>query len=95
MRKLCLALMVAVLLSPGPAAWAQSSDTQQRAEELARESLDMLMRALDAMIDAVPQYALPEITEDGDIIIRRIHPGDDDGNERDEDDDNEPDTDET
>ncbi|MHA1566607.1 MAG: hypothetical protein ACTSX7_14945 [Alphaproteobacteria bacterium] len=103
MRKLCVALMLSAALSAapslGPVAWAQSPTPQERAEDLARESLEMLLRALDAMVDAVPQYALPEITEDGDIIIRRIRPGDDDGrderDERDEDRNKEPDTDET
>ena len=76
MRKLCLALMLSVALPLGPVAWAQSSTPQERAEDLARESLETLLRALDAMLDAVPQYALPEITEDGDIIIRRIRPDD-------------------
>lgn len=76
MRKLLVILMLSVALTQGPAAWAQSSDPQERAEELARQSLETLMRALDAMLDAVPQYALPEILENGDIIIRRIRPGD-------------------
>jgi hypothetical protein len=30
-----------------------------------------LMRALEAFIDMIPQYEMPEINENGDIIIRR------------------------
>jgi len=29
------------------------------------------MRALELMIDSIPQYEMPEIEENGDIIIRR------------------------
>ena len=39
--------------------------------ELARDGIERLMRALEAFVDMVPQYEMPEITEDGDIIIRR------------------------
>lgn len=65
-------------------AWAQ--DREKSAEEqleeleaLAQESLERLMTALESMLQAVPQYQLPEITEDGDIIIRRVRPGDEPG----------------
>ncbi len=47
----------------------------ESAEELAREGADTVLRALDELIDAVPQYEWPEITEDGDIILRRVPPG--------------------
>ena len=43
--------------------------------ELAREGIERLMRALDAFVRMIPQYDLPELTEDGDIIIRRRPPG--------------------
>ena len=56
-----------------PGAWAQQS-TQERAEELAQEGLDRLMLALEAMLEAIPQYELPEVLENGDIIIRRVQP---------------------
>ena len=46
-----------------------------RAEELAREGADRFLRTLDELIDAIPQYQWPEITEDGDIILRRVPPG--------------------
>ena len=43
------------------------------AEEMAREAIEQLMRALELMIESIPQYEMPEINEDGDIIIRRKH----------------------
>ena len=39
--------------------------------EMAREGIERLLRALEAFIDMIPQYEMPEINEDGDIIIRR------------------------
>ncbi|TQV81917.1 hypothetical protein [Denitrobaculum tricleocarpae] len=39
--------------------------------ELARESIELMMRSLNLLMDSIPQYELPEINEDGDIIIRR------------------------
>ncbi len=38
---------------------------------LARDGIERLMRALEAVIDMIPQYEMPEMNEDGDIIIRR------------------------
>ena len=40
-------------------------------EELTREGIERLMLALEAFIDMIPQYEMPEINENGDIIIRR------------------------
>ena len=50
---------------------AAGRDEPGRAEELAREAIGQLMRALELMIESIPQYEMPEINEDGDIIIRR------------------------
>ncbi len=75
MRKLlviwsfCLALSLAVGAA-GPVLAAAPSE-RERAEEMAKEAIKQLMRALELMIESIPQYELPEINEDGDIIIRR------------------------
>jgi hypothetical protein len=73
-------------LAPGaPAASAASekpvmqassgSESQQKApEELAREGIEKLMRALELLIQDIPQYEMPVINENGDIIIRRKNP---------------------
>ncbi len=50
---------------------AAAGDERGRAEDMAREAIEQLMRALELMIDSIPQYELPEIQENGDIIIRR------------------------
>ncbi len=67
------ALVLAVALglgAPGAARAEQPGDGEQ-AEEMAREAIEKLMRALELMIESIPQYEMPEINEDGDIIIRR------------------------
>ena len=74
------------LLAPGAAtAAAQDSGESDNPSELAREGVARLMRALEALIESIPQYEMPEINEHGDIIIRRkrsadpLPDGDDDG----------------
>ena len=62
---LCAALVLA------PPAVAQESPEFEEPGELVRDGIERLMRALDAFIDMIPQYEMPEINENGDIIIRR------------------------
>ncbi len=50
---------------------AAEGDERGRAEDMARGAIEQLMRALEMMIDSIPQYEMPEIEENGDIIIRR------------------------
>ncbi|MGE5768570.1 MAG: hypothetical protein ACM35H_15375 [Bacteroidota bacterium] len=70
---LCLA---AVPLAAG-AAEPEGPDAPQRApEDLAREGLESMLRALRLLVDSIPQYELPEVLENGDIIIRRKRDGD-------------------
>ena len=40
--------------------------------EQARQGLDLLMKALEGWVRQVPLFAPPEVTPDGDIIIRRL-----------------------
>lgn len=42
--------------------------------ELAREGLAKILQALEKLIESVPQYQMPEIDENGDIILRRKRP---------------------
>ncbi|MFD2206112.1 hypothetical protein [Kiloniella antarctica] len=39
--------------------------------EMARESIELMMKSLRLVIDAIPQYEMPVINDNGDIIIRR------------------------
>lgn len=68
-------LMVTLLAVPMGAARADSlQDSTAEAERLAGEALTKIMRALNLMVDSVPQYAAPEVLPNGDIIIRRLAP---------------------
>ena len=41
---------------------------------MAREGMERILRALNMLMDSIPQYELPEVKENGDIIIRRKNP---------------------
>lgn len=82
------ALLVAVWLfaaTPVSALNAEEerSDPGTEARELARDSIEKLMRAMELLLDSIPQYEAPEITEEGDIIIRRKRVPDEPGGEPD------------
>jgi len=89
MRHAVLALFTAltVILAPLPAARAadQPGNSREEAQRLLDEATRKVMRAFELMLMAIPQYAAPEILDNGDIIIRRIHPkpkkGEKDGDE--------------
>ncbi len=71
MRRGLFALgLTACVLLTGPSS-AKAEDDQADPGELARESIELMMRSLNLLMDNIPQYELPEVTEDGDIIIRR------------------------
>ena len=66
------------LLAPANGALGQSNEQnhgqQQGAEDLAREGVDKLLKALGQLLKAVPQYEPPIVNQNGDIIIRRKRP---------------------
>ncbi|MFQ5939761.1 MAG: hypothetical protein ACE5KL_06810 [Alphaproteobacteria bacterium] len=71
---LAIWVLIAALAVAGPVpaqAPEPGAGDRERVEELARERFEQLLRALEALIQSIPQYEAPEITEDGDIIIRR------------------------
>lgn len=78
----CTAAAYAAELQPDPAQVAATTigdkaapGAEDRApSELAREGMAKMLQALDKLIESVPQYWLPEITENGDIILRRKKP---------------------
>lgn len=53
---------------------APAEPRPDRPGDLAREGLEQMMRALRLLVESIPQYELPEVLENGDIIIRRKHP---------------------
>ncbi len=80
--RLWTTLVIGLALAPCGAARADFNvaeslqDKAGEAERLAGEAVAKLLRALDLMMDSVPQYAAPEVLPNGDIIIRRLHPED-------------------
>jgi hypothetical protein len=76
MRKtLTPAVLALGLLLAGPAPFLApvlaDQPREDTPEELAREGMERMLRALELFIEMIPQYEMPEVTEDGDIIIRR------------------------
>lgn len=51
-----------------------AEETLKDAEKLAREAAERLMTTLRMLLQYVPQYEMPEVLDNGDIIIRRKHP---------------------
>jgi hypothetical protein len=76
---LCLASTLAWASAPALAEDDQDRTDEEDPMELAEEGVQKLIFALELMLQAIPQYAMPEILENGDIIIRRVDPeeGDD------------------
>jgi hypothetical protein len=81
LKPIAVALFVALALTGAgkPAAAADPPMptpplTGSDAEALARAAIEQLVRALGLALQAVPQYEMPRMNENGDIIIRRANP---------------------
>ena len=70
-----LSFFVLVPGEPARAAEAEEEDPK----ELARQGMERMLRAIELMIEMIPQYEMPEVLENGDIIIRRKRPPEPDG----------------
>ena len=73
-KSLLFPALVAALLALGPVPTAGASEEGETPQELAREGMERMLRAIELMIEMVPQYEMPEVNENGDIIIRRKNP---------------------
>ncbi|EWY40122.1 hypothetical protein N825_02845 [Skermanella stibiiresistens SB22] len=76
MRLQILTLCAYVILATAPAAAQSVSPVppEPSATELTMQGLTKLMLGLQRMVEELPRYGLPEITENGDIVIRRVDP---------------------
>tara|TARA_B100000212_G_C27237126_1_gene474190 strand:+ start:542 stop:805 length:264 start_codon:yes stop_codon:yes gene_type:complete len=72
MKFIILCLVVLSLTTHPTGVDAQTP--KENAQELAHEGIKNLMQALQLMIDHIPQYELPVLNENGDIIIKRKYP---------------------
>lgn len=68
-----------MLLAATSAPLAQSSEESEQGgpEEMAREGIERLMNALEAFLSSIPQYGVPYVDDDGDIVIPRLNQPDD------------------
>lgn len=84
MRKITAAVFAASMLLSA-SSWAQSTDprgldeyldpeSREEAERAMREGVERMLDAMELFLQAIPQYEAPEITPEGDIIIRRRNP---------------------
>lgn len=53
---------------------APKDNMPQQAEKALTEGIRTVLRALETMFESIPLYEMPEVLENGDIIIRRKHP---------------------
>ena len=75
MKPVILVPMLALLLALPAAARAEPApDWQRQMEDAAaklRQEIDKALGQVQEMLRAVPQYELPQMNDNGDIIIRR------------------------
>jgi hypothetical protein len=76
MRLPILTLCACAILATAPAVAepAPRTPSEPSATELTMQGLTQLMLGLQRMVEELPRYDLPEITADGDIVIRRVDP---------------------
>jgi hypothetical protein len=71
---IALAVVGPLLVGPAASQQAAPKDGTREAEELARDAIGKLMRAMGLLVQSIPQYEMPEMQPNGDIIIRRKRP---------------------
>ena len=74
MFRTALILWCAALVALSPPAPAEPREERESAEQLLEGATRQILRALNLMMNAIPQYEMPEVLDNGDIIIRRIPP---------------------
>lgn len=74
MRRISVLLATAVMLAAPVLAADPPKDAIPPATpaEQAKQGFDLLLKALEGWIQQFPTYAAPEVTPEGDIIIRRL-----------------------
>ena len=73
----CATLAILVAAGPTQAQKPTPKDNiPEQAEKALIEGIQTILRALETMFKSIPQYEMPEVLENGDIIIRRKKPDD-------------------
>ncbi|MHA7060407.1 hypothetical protein [Azospirillum argentinense] len=57
---------------PPPGATPPAPGAPSTPGEQARQGVELLMKALEGWVRQVPMFAPPEVTPEGDIVIRRL-----------------------
>ena len=73
MRRSLAAGMVALMTLTAAPAWA-GPQQEKDPHALASDGIQSLLKAMEMMLLAIPQYEAPYVNENGDIIIRRKNP---------------------
>ena len=73
MKNLLAAGTVALMSFAATPVWADSQ-TEKDPHALASDGIQSLLKAMEMMLLAIPQYEAPFVNENGDIIIRRKNP---------------------
>jgi hypothetical protein len=74
------AILAGLLLVSSPVL-AQDRNDAPTPESEAMAGIERLLRALELFMESIPQFEAPTMNEDGDIIIRRKRPPEDDAPE--------------
>ena len=77
MHRLILPIFALFFALAQPALSADDQKVQppkDNPEQMIEEGVNAVLNALKKLLRSIPQYAVPEILDNGDIIIRRIHP---------------------
>jgi hypothetical protein len=72
-----IGVTIALLIAAGPVQAQKpsaSDDMQEQTEKAITEGIQTILRALETMFKSIPKYEMPEVLENGDIIIRRKKP---------------------
>ena len=69
-----IAILAAAIAVAAPAAADERHPDRERLEDMARDGVDRVMQMLEDLMDRLPEFRMPEITPEGDIIIRRPRP---------------------
>ncbi len=72
--RLAPAAVLAVSLSAGAPTAAYADSQSSDPDALLEEGTKKILRAFELFIMTIPQYEMPEVLPNGDIIIRRKNP---------------------
>ncbi|WP_431859292.1 hypothetical protein [Azospirillum sp.] len=72
MRRMSVPLAAAALLAAPAFAAEPPAPLAPTPGEQAKQGVELLLKALEGWIRQLPSYAPPEVTPEGDIIIRRL-----------------------